>query len=197
MNIMLKRLMFVPGLLAFIFIVGCEPSMLDLASFDAADASLDEDRVIDPVEALAWCQGSVAILNPGVDPPELQDDLNGLVEPDRALTLEPDMSHELNQNKIGDRCDPSIRYLSRHEICIGCDGICIGVEWPLGARTGHYAFACVSAAELASSPDALEGRKTSLCRRAGPLFAYCGFMSVQGWREIYYNERQCTIEPGL
>ena len=198
---MLKRLMFVP---AFIFIFGCEPSALDLASFDAADISLDEadpdacqeawtpeapeqcSGLVDPVAALAWCQGSVENQDPETNPSISMDGLNG---------LEGDL--DLNQNRIGEWCDPSARYLFRHETCVGCDGVCIGVEWPLGARTGHYAFACVSAAELASSPDALEGRKTSLCRQAGTLFSYCDFMSAQGWREIYYNERQCVIGPAL
>jgi len=186
MNIMHVRSIFV--LVVILLLPACEPNALDLPFYDDAEISLDDPDVVDPVEALAWCQNSVAILNPEASPPELRDDLNGRVVPRGVMPAE---------STLGEWCNPSARYISRYETCIGCDGICIGVEWPLGARTGHYAFACVSARELASSPTAMQSRKSSLCRQAEGLFAFCDYMTAEGWREIYYDERQCVIGPGF
>ena len=128
--------------------------------------------------------------------PGYEDSMAPLGEGIEAWHQNPEMPW-VSPALIRERCNPTPRYLTKHEACVGCDGVCLGVEWPLGARLGSYAFACVSTAELETYPDAIAGRKTSLCRQAGSLFSYCTYMSAIGWQEIYSCERRCSIEPAI
>lgn len=116
----------------------------------------------------------------------------------RSSTLEPGLNEliePLEDAWIEETCNPSQRYLSRYASCVGCDGVCVGVEWPPGARYGNYAFACVPASNATES--SILSIKSGLCRRAGSLYSYCGFMSIEGWRQIYVDERHCELGPSL
>jgi len=163
-------------LITFLAIVllspACALNTSDQASYDADEMYLDEGQNMDE-----WIPE---------DPLDLQGELNV----SRAPWAE--------SPRFGERCNPTPRYLTKHEHCVGCDGVCLAVEWPLGAKMGHYAFTCVSNAELSSYPDALEGRKTSLCRQqAGGLFSLCSYMTDRGWYEIYFYERKCVVGSPL
>jgi hypothetical protein len=117
------------------------------------------------------------------------------------------VTQRVDFDRLTQRCNPTPTFQTRYAPCVDCTGVCVGVEWGLGAITGTYDYACVSADELAAGPGALDRRMKELCAGRGAYFrnpsenvtgiAGCYPMSQATERDIYRREARCEVVPLL